>query len=50
MNSLKNLRVFVYPVGPEDRTEAPLRETFSVPRISFTEDGISVALLPVYPG
>ncbi len=26
-----NLGVFVYPVGPEDRTGAPLRETFFVP-------------------
>ena len=53
--------VFVYPacpvapadgtgVGPEDRTGAPLHETFSVPHISLTEDGISVALRPVYPG
>ena len=42
MHLLKNLRAFVYPacpvapadgtgVGPEDRTGAPLRETFSVP-------------------
>ena len=44
MNLLKNLSVFVYPVGPEDRTGAPLRETFSVLSVGFT------SRRPVYLG